>query len=75
MIEVSKSRLKAKMLEYFRRVEESGEALIVTNHGIPTLKVSRIKPKKTVDDLFADVRNKVKIDDTVMQPETDEWDV
>jgi antitoxin (DNA-binding transcriptional repressor) of toxin-antitoxin stability system len=75
MIEVSKSRLKAKMLEYFRRVEESGEALIVTNHGIPALKVSRIKPKKTVDDLFADVRNNVKIDDTVMQPETDEWDV
>jgi hypothetical protein len=32
---VSKSALKAKMLEYFRRVEETGEELIVTDNGEP----------------------------------------
>lgn len=31
MIAASKSVLKAKMLEYFRQVEETGEELIVTS--------------------------------------------
>ena len=44
---VSKSRLKAKMLEYFRHVEETGEELIVTSHGTPTLKIVPFAPKVT----------------------------
>ncbi|MFP3559849.1 type II toxin-antitoxin system Phd/YefM family antitoxin, partial [Paraburkholderia sp. SIMBA_049] len=34
---VSKSEFKARALEYFRLVEASGESLIVTDHGKPTL--------------------------------------
>ncbi|MFT4589551.1 MAG: antitoxin (DNA-binding transcriptional repressor) of toxin-antitoxin stability system, partial [Limisphaerales bacterium] len=30
---VSKGKLKAKMLEYFREVEATGETLVVTDHG------------------------------------------
>jgi hypothetical protein len=30
---VTKSKLKARMLEYFREVERTGESLIVTDHG------------------------------------------
>ncbi len=37
--QVSKSIFKAKALELFRQVEESGESLIVTDHGKPTLEV------------------------------------
>lgn len=36
---VSKSEFKAKALELFRQVESSGDRLIVTNHGRPTLEV------------------------------------
>ena len=36
---VSKSRLKAKALEYFRRVQETGRELIVTDRGKPVLKI------------------------------------
>ena len=36
---VSKSEFKAKALEFFRQVEASGESLIVTDHGKPTLEV------------------------------------
>ena len=36
---VSKSEFKARALEYFRLVEASGESLIVTDHGKPTLEV------------------------------------
>ena len=37
--QVSKSEFKAKALEFFRQVESSGESLIVTDHGRPTLEV------------------------------------
>ena len=37
--EVSKSEFKAKALEYFRLVEKSGEAIVVTDHGRPVLEV------------------------------------
>ncbi|WP_175882656.1 type II toxin-antitoxin system Phd/YefM family antitoxin [Burkholderia sp. BCC0044] len=36
---VSKSEFKARALEYFRLVEASGESLIVTDHGRPTLEI------------------------------------
>ena len=74
-MQVSKGVLKAKMLEYFRKVEETGEELIVTSHGRPTLKVIPIKEKKTVEQVFGDVRKKITLDDTIMEPETQEWDV
>lgn len=36
---VSKSKFKPKSLEYFRKVEETGQELIITDHGKPVLKV------------------------------------
>ena len=75
MITVSKGVLKAKMLEYFRHVEQTGEELIVTNNNIPTLKIIPIRKKKTVVEVFSDLRGKIKIDDSIMIPETEEWGV
>ena len=39
--QVSKSQFKAKALEYFRKVESSGESVIVTDHGKPSVEVRR----------------------------------
>ena len=75
MITVSKNVLKAKMLEYFRRVEQTGEELIVTNNNIPTLKVVPIKTKKKVQEVFADLQGCIEIDDSIMEPETEEWGI
>ena len=36
---VSKSKLKPRLLEYFRKVEKTGKELIVTDHGKPVLKI------------------------------------
>ena len=36
---VSKSRFKARALEYFREVERTGRPLIVTDHGKPVIKI------------------------------------
>jgi len=35
--EMSKSRFKAHALEVFREVERTGEPVIITDHGEPTL--------------------------------------
>lgn len=37
--QISKTDFKAKALEFFRQVEASGEPVIVTDHGKPTLEV------------------------------------
>ncbi len=39
--EISKSRFKAHALEIFRHVEMTGEPVIVTDHGTPSLIVRK----------------------------------
>lgn len=40
---VSKSEFKAKVLEYFRAVEASGNTVIVTENGQPKIEVRRYR--------------------------------
>ena len=70
---VSKSQLKAHMLEYFRRVEETGEELVVTSHSKPTLKVVPIAAKKSVDEIFSGIRKVAQIHGDLSEPETEAW--
>lgn len=72
-MQVSKSALKAKMLEYFRRVEETGEELIVTDNNRPVLRVSPIKRRRSAAEVFSDVRGRVTYHDDLLAPLTDEW--
>lgn len=41
---VSKSEFKAKALQKFRDIETTGESIIVTDHGKPTIEVRRYQP-------------------------------
>lgn len=70
---VSKSALKARMLEYLRNVEETGEELVVTDHGRPVLKIVPIRTLKSAAETFADVRGKVAYRGDLLAPTTDEW--
>jgi hypothetical protein len=45
-VQVSKSQFKAKALEYFRQVEKTGDSIIVTDHGEPTLEIRRYRAAK-----------------------------
>ncbi len=56
---ISKSKLKAKMLEIFRQLELSKEELIVTDRGKPVLKIIPIPSKSSVEELFGDFQGKV----------------
>jgi prevent-host-death family protein len=70
---VSKGLLKAKMLEYFRRVEETGEPLIVTDNNRPVLRIVPIRQRIPAADLFADVRGRVTYHDDLLAPTAGEW--
>ena len=73
MAKVSKSALKAKMLEYLRRVEETGEELVITDNNVPVLRIVPIKARRSADDVFADVRGRVVYHDDLLAPTTSEW--
>ena len=73
MESVSKSVLKAKMLEYFRRVEETGEELVVTDHNEPVLRIVPIRKRVPMANLFADVRGRVVYHEDPIAPTSDEW--
>lgn len=70
---VSKSALKAKMLEYFRRVEETHEELIVTDNNRPVLRILPIQQRRSAADVFADVRGRVVYHEDILAPTIDEW--
>lgn len=40
---VTKSAFKAKALEYMRQIEASGESIIITDRGLPTIEVRRYR--------------------------------
>lgn len=41
--QVTKSQFKAKALEYFRKVETSGESVVITDRGQPTVEIRRYR--------------------------------
>lgn len=73
MIAVAKGKLKARMLEYFRRVQESGEELVVTDNRVPVLKVIPYHRKIRPEEAFGDLRGRVKYRGDITEPETAEW--
>jgi antitoxin (DNA-binding transcriptional repressor) of toxin-antitoxin stability system len=70
---ISKSALKARMLEHFRRIEETGEELIVTDHNRPVLRIARIRDRRPAAEVFADVRGRVVYHGDILEPTSSEW--
>lgn len=71
---ISKSKLKARMLEIFRELETSGSELIVTDRDRPVLKIIPIKSKTAVDDLFSGIQGKVVYHEEINTPTLLEWE-
>lgn len=70
---ISKSKLKATMLEVFRKLEATGGELIVTERGRPVLKIVPIRPKLSVQEIFGDVQGQVVYFEDINTPTIDEW--
>lgn len=62
------------MLAIFRELEASGDELIVTDRGVPVLKIVPIEAGKTVAELFAHLQGQVTYLEDIDQPTLDEWD-
>lgn len=73
MPSISKSKLKSKLLELLRYVESEGEELIVTDRGKPVIKISRYYDAPTTEELFGQMRGKVKYSEDLTTPTMEEW--
>lgn len=69
----SKSKFKPKTLEYLRKVEETGEPLIITDHGNP---VVRIEPYRGGEETLRFLKGCVlRYDDPTEPVATEDWEV
>jgi prevent-host-death family protein len=72
---LSKSRFKAKALEFLREVERTGSELVITDHGRPVVKVVpyREDPGAALRSLRGSVRK--YIDPLAPAVPAGDWDV
>ena len=71
---ISKSKLKAIMLEIFRQLESSGDELIVTDHNKPVLKIIPLKQKAAVSEVFSGLQGQVTYLEDINTPSLLEWE-
>jgi prevent-host-death family protein len=71
---MSKSRLKPRLLEIMREIEETGEELVVTDHGKPTLVISPFRERKPPEELFAAERGRLILHEDPDTPTEGEWE-
>jgi antitoxin (DNA-binding transcriptional repressor) of toxin-antitoxin stability system len=73
--QVSKSRFKAQALELFRQVEASGEPLVITDHGKPTLEVRPYRPVRPDANPLEELRGSVlRFDDPFAPVGENDWE-
>lgn len=71
---VSKSQFKPHSLEYFRKVEQTGEELVITDHGRPVLKV--VPYVADPEECFRGLRNTVLKYEAPLEPVgVEDWDL
>ena len=73
MNKVSKSELKARMLEYLREVEETGEELVITHNRTPVLRIVPYEKELSVDEIFGPLRKLYSEKGDLTEPTMDAW--
>lgn len=69
---VSKSRFKPHALEFFRQIQETGEELIITDHGKPVLKITPYKGDP--DAILMELRGSVLQYEQPTEPTGEPWE-
>lgn len=71
--QISKSEFKARALEFFRQVEATGEPIVVTDHGKPSLEIRPYRPERR--NALAMLRGSVvRFEDPFAPVEDDSWE-
>ncbi len=74
MFTVAKRKLKNGMSAYLRRIERTGEEMVITDRRRPVLRVIPFREKRPVEEVFADLRGKTQATVAVLcAPTQDEW--
>ncbi len=70
---VSKSKLKARALQYFRQVEQTGHELVITDRGKPVLKIVpyQADPNETLRILKGSI---LRYDDPTEPVALEDWE-
>ena len=69
--EISKSRFKARTLEFFREIEATGTSVIITDHGKPALEVRRFRDRTPLETLKGSV---IRYEEATRPVADDEWE-
>jgi antitoxin (DNA-binding transcriptional repressor) of toxin-antitoxin stability system len=70
---IDKSQLTAQLLEFLQIVELEGEEIIVMDGTKPVVKISQYEKTLSTEELFKDMRGKVKYFEDLTAPTTEEW--
>ena len=70
---ISKSKLKSKLLEILRLVESDNQEIIVTDRGRPVAKISKFSEVPPTEELFKDLRGRIKYLEDPTASTTEEW--
>ena len=70
---IDKSQLTAQLLEFLRIVELEGEEILVMNGTKPLVIISQYEKSLSTEELFKDMRGKVKYFEDLTTPTTEEW--
>jgi prevent-host-death family protein len=73
-MELSTKEFKSKCIELMEMVKTNHEEVVITQFGKPIAKLVPIEEKKPVT-LFGFMKNSVIINDDIISPIDDEWDV
>lgn len=70
---IDKSQLTAQLLEFLRLVELEGEEILVMDGTKPIVIISKYEKSLSTEELFKDMRGKVKYFEDLTAPTTEEW--
>lgn len=70
---VDKSQLKANLLEFLQLVELEGEEILVTDGSKPIVRISQYEKTPATEELFKNMRGRVKYFEDLTTPTTEEW--
>jgi hypothetical protein len=70
---IDKSQLTAQLLEFLRLVELEGEDILVMDGTKPVVIICQYEKSLSTEELFKDMRGKVKYFEDLTAPTTEEW--
>ncbi len=72
-MQISKSKLKSKLLSILREIESEDTEVIVTDRGRPVARISKYHVSPSTDELFGDLRGQVQYFEDPTASTIEEW--